>query len=750
MAAPLSRAQEIVGVLRHVPEPLAVAAAMALQERDAAAAFAIVEAAAAAFDQRLTAKSLQALGRFVKRAKQTFTEPVAARFLDIGTMAGRWIAANGLEALGEHDRAASALARMDDLSWNEERAIRLSALARNLQRTARTEEAWIALRQAAAAAATKETLAAIGRLLDDGERQGPAPARITRRIAVVGTGTLPLWTEALRPALFGAGIRAELFVGDFDQYQQEILDDSSRLARFRPELIVLAVDHRALGLDDLSADKDADANVAAAVDRFASLWRACQRRFAATVVHWTFEVPEVDPLGGLSAVLSGGRARLIQRINLGLAGAAREANVTLFDVNETAALFGKQRWNDAAMWIAAKQYPAAEAVPFLVHRLSALVRAACGLSSKCVVLDLDNTLWGGVIGEDGVNGIRLGGDAEGEAYTAFHRYLLGLKHRGIPLAVCSKNNETDARSVFREHPESLLREDDFAVFLANWEPKPDNLRRVAAMLNVGIDSLVFIDDSPMERNFIRAELPDVEVPELPDDPAHYPEALQRSLLFESTTFTDEDRHRADSYRQNAQRASLATGATDVAEYLSSLGMRIELRPFDAANLPRIVQLINKTNQFNLTTRRTTAAEVERWIADPSCYTQAMRLTDRFGDSGLTGVLVAFREADVVRIDTWLMSCRVLGRKIEDAMLASLCGFAKAGGAAAVVGEFLPTAKNAQVSGLYPRFGFETLREDAGGGLYRLPLTIVPGAPEGLFDIDDATLPTAVAGGETRR
>jgi FkbH-like protein len=743
------RGHDAVALLGHVGDPIAAAAALAAAQADAGDRRAIIEAAAEAFAQRLNVRTLHALARYGKRfAEQDRDAAVPARLAAMDTMAGRWLGAAMLETLGEHGPAVVALENIEDATWGEERAVRLVAIARNLQRAGRGVDAWQPLRHAAAAAGTKESLAAIAQLIAAGERNGAAPARATRRIAVIGTGTLPLWTGALGAALFGADVRAELFVGDFNQYQQEILDPASPLTAFRPEVIVIAVDHRSLGLDDLASEPDA--LVSATVERFQQLWRAGQERFTAAMVQFNFEVPEVDPFGSLSALLPGGRARVLQQLNLRLADAARAANVAVFDMNEAASLFGKQRWNDTAMWIAAKQYPAADAVPFLTRRLSAVIRAVCGLTSKCVVLDLDNTLWGGIIGEDGLTGIRLGGDAEGESYSAFHRYLLGLRQRGIPLAVCSKNNEADALSVFRQHPESVLREGDFAVFLANWEPKPDNLRRVAAMLNIGLDSLVFVDDNPMERNFIRQALPEVAVPELPEDPAHYAEALHRTLLFESLTFTDEDRHRAESYRQNAERATVAAASADVGQYLASLAMQVALRPFDDLNLPRIVQLINKTNQFNLTTKRTTAAEVEGWMRDPSCYTQFMRLKDRFGDSGLTGVLVAFHEGDRVRIDTWLMSCRVLGRKIEDAMLASVCAYARAVGARAVTGEYIATAKNAQVQALFPRFGFHTLQDSPERALYELPIENAPRSPAGLFEIDDATLQAAVATGERTR
>jgi FkbH-like protein len=431
-------------------------------------------------------------------------------------------------------------------------------------------------------------------------------------------------------------------------------------------------------------------------------------------------VPEVDPFGRLSAAFPGGRTRILQRLNLELWDAAQKAGASVLDVEQLAAVVGKRNWSDPAMWIAAKQYPSPDAAPLLTRNLAALVRALCGLTSKCAVLDLDGTMWGGIIGEDGLNGIRLGGDAEGEAYTAFQKYLLGLKRRGIPLAVCSKNNEEDARSVFRQHPESVLKEEDFAVFLANWEPKPDNLRHIAATLNIGVDTLVFLDDNPVERSLVRKELPEVEVPELPEDPARYAEVLHGTYLFESLSLTDEDRRRADTYRENAQRTELAASSTNLDDYLASLRMKVELRPFDEPNLPRIVQLINKTNQFNLTTRRTSASEVMAWMKDPACYTQFMRLQDRFGDSGITGILVAFREGDTLRIDTWLMSCRVLGRRIENLMLASVMRHARQTGVAAVTGEYQPTAKNGQVADLFDRFGFQRVeqRED-GGRLYKV-------------------------------
>jgi len=704
--------------LDSLDDPIRGALALLNGDGDADAEVLLLQDVLARYGSRIGPRTMQALARHAKSAARAGDAAVRAeRIRAVPTAAAQWYAAALLESAERFQAAAEALDAMDDASWGEERALRLEALARNRLCAGLVTQAWLPLRYAAQAARTWQTLVSLDRLLTQARQSAEPPVKATRRIAVLGSGVLDFWAGLLRPALFGYGIGCEIVTGEYDQYQQEVLDPASQLATFRPEIVVLAVDWRRLGLSDETADPaNAVRNL---IDGMTALWRTCQQRYRAAVIQTNFEIPEVDPLGRLSAASPGGRARVIQRLNLELWDAAQQAGVAVLDVEQLAAATGKRNWSDPGMWIAAKQYPAADAVPPLTRNLAALVRAVCGLTSKCAVLDLDGTLWGGVIGEDGLGGIRLGGDAEGEAYTAFHQYLLGLRGRGIPLAVCSKNNEEDARSVFRRHPETVLKEDDFAVFLANWEPKPDNLRRIAAMLNVGLDSLVFLDDNPVERNLVRRELPDVEVPELPDDPARYAEALHATYLFESLSLTDEDRRRADTYRENVERTELAAGSTNLDDYLVSLRMKVDLRPFDEANLPRIVQLINKTNQFSVTTRRTTASEVTAWMQDPAWYTQFMRLQDKFGDSGLTGVMIAVREGETLRIVNWLMSCRVLGRRIENLMLASLMRHARHAGAAAVIGEYLPTAKNGQTADLFDRFGFERIEErEDGGRLYR--------------------------------
>ncbi len=355
-----------------------------------------------------------------------------------------------------------------------------------------------------------------------------------------------------------------------------------------------------------------------------------------------------------------------------------------------------------------------------------LVAAQRGRSAKCLVLDLDNTLWGGVIGDDGLEGIVLGqGSALGEAYVEFQRWVLDQARRGVILAVCSKNDEANALLPFERHPEMLISRSDIAAFVANWEDKAANLRTIAQRLNIGTDSLVFVDDNPFERNIVRRELPQVAVPELPEDPAFYARCLADAGYFEALSVTAEDLERSRQYQANVQRETLRASATDLNGYLASLKMRLWAQSFDEVGLKRVVQLINKTNQFNLTTRRYSEAEVEAWIGNKSVLGLQFRLTDSLGDNGIISVIVGkLDDMDAKRmiIDSWLMSCRVLGRQVEITCLNILVARAKALGAAEIVGEYIPTAKNNMVREHYSKLNFLPVREDPDGrSVWRLPL-----------------------------
>ena len=345
--------------------------------------------------------------------------------------------------------------------------------------------------------------------------------------------------------------------------------------------------------------------------------------------------------------------------------------VTLVDIARVATWVGLERWHDPARWHMGKMPFAMTFVPLYADQVGRVLAAIAGKSRKCLVLDLDNTLWGGVIGDDGVEGIALGqGSAAGEAFLEIQRMAKRLRQRGVILAVCSKNEEDAALKPFREHPEMALTEDDIAVFHANWTDKAANLRTIAETLNIGIDALVFLDDNPAERAQVRRELPLVAVPELPEDPALYPRTLMAGGWFEAVSFVEEDAKRADDYRAQAKRRELAS-TSDVAGYLASLEIVCTFRPFDAVNRARISQLANKSNQFNLTTRRYTEAQIAAAQDDPSRFTLQVRLADRFGDSGMISVIIFRREPDRWVNEAWLMSCRVLGRRVEEAVLAEV-------------------------------------------------------------------------------
>ncbi len=343
------------------------------------------------------------------------------------------------------------------------------------------------------------------------------------------------------------------------------------------------------------------------------------------------------------------------------------------------------------------------------------VAALRGKTRKCLVLDLDNTVWGGVIGDDGLEGIVLGqGSAEGEAFLSVQRAALEYRSRGIVLAVSSKNDEAVALRPFRDHPEMLLKEDHISIFQANWQDKASNIELIAERLNIGIDSLVFLDDNPFERELVRRELPLVAVPELPADPALYARTLSWAGYFDAVAISEEDRKRAGFYKANAARNAALTSSTDLQGYLRSLEMVCTIKPLDPVGRARVAQLINKSNQFNLTTRRYTESEVAAVEAMVGKFTMQVRLADKFGDNGMISVLIFDKGPEVWINDTWLMSCRVLGRSVEDAALAHVCAAAKAGGARKLVGIYLPTPKNQMAAEHYGRLGFVRVESRSDG------------------------------------
>ncbi len=548
------------------------------------------------------------------------------------------------------------------------------------------------------------------------------------RLAILGSSTTVHLPAPIRIAALRRNIHVTIHEGEYGQYQQELADVDTELHRFRPDVVLLAFDARHLtaGLDAMADAAGAEAALDAARDRMRRCWTLARETLGATVIQQTV-LPVLPPLlGSNEQRLCGSPARLIARLNAALRADADAAGVHLLAIDEAAGQHGVAEWHDPVLWHRAKQEVSPVAGPVYGDLVGRLLAALQGRSGKCLVLDLDNTLWGGVIGDDGLEGIVIGqGSALGEAFLAVQHYAKSLAQRGVILAVCSKNDEANARLAFEKHPEMLLRRSDISCFVANWDDKATNLRRIARELNIGIDSLVFLDDNPFERNLVRGELPEVAVPEIPDDdPALMPGILAAGGYFESVSITDEDRARTAQYAANTERAAaMDASATDLPGYLRSLEMKLVWRRFDRIGLGRIVQLVNKTNQFNLTTRRRTEEQVLAVMADPKSFGLQIRLVDRFGDNGIIAIVIGHVDAAwECRIDTWLMSCRVLGRGVEEATLALLADQARALDGVALVGEYLPTAKNAMVSGHYEKLGFTRSAELADGGhLARLAL-----------------------------
>ncbi len=566
---------------------------------------------------------------------------------------------------------------------------------------------------------------------------GAAPpadlASVPVRLAVLASSTVEHLLPGLRVGALRRGLWLNLYVAGYGQYAQELRDPASPLHGFAPTAVLFALDapHLLAGFDVADEDAAVATRVNSVLDRLTETWGLARQAFGCAILQQSLLPRFDDLLGQNEHRLPGSPATLIASLSRMIRARADENAVDIVAIDTQAARDGLAAWHDPVLWLRAKQdiYPGAAALyGDLVARLLA---AQQGRSCKCLVLDLDNTLWGGVIGDDGMDGILLGqGSALGEAFLAFQHYARDLSRRGVLLAVVSKNDQANALEPFERHTEMVLRRPDIACFIANWDHKATNLRRVAETLNIGLDALVFADDNPFERNIVRRELPMVAVPELPEDPAFYAHCIAAAGYFEATRLTGEDLARSQQYQQRAQRETLRETATDLEGYLRSLEMVLFWRRYDTLGLARIVQLANKTNQFNLTTRRTTEVEVAAQIADPSALTLQLRLRDSLGDNGMIALVAGSHVGTDLLIETWLMSCRVLGRKVEQATLCVVAAEARRLGATRLIGRYIPTAKNALVRDHYAQLGFSLESETPDGQTsWSLPLDAVMAGPD---------------------
>jgi FkbH-like protein len=551
------------------------------------------------------------------------------------------------------------------------------------------------------------------------------------RLAVLSNATIDLIAPALVASGARHGIALEIIQPSYDQVAQEALTPDSKVNGSKPDAVLFALDYRALPLKLSLGDAETSSTTAqGAIGYLQALRAGIKANSNAVCIFQSFAPPVETLFGSLDTALPGTLRSLIDRINRELAEFVLGSDDVLLDVAGLAETVGLSDWHDPQLWNMAKFPFSDEFIPLYADHVARTLAAIRGKSRKVLILDLDNTVWGGVIGDDGLDDIKIAqGDATGEAHLAVQRLALDLRQRGIVLAVCSKNTDEVAREPFEKHPEMLLKLDHIAVFNANWNDKATNIQAIAEELSLGLDALVFLDDNPVERGLVRKLLPQVAVPELPEEAACYVRTLAAAGYFEAVAFAGEDLKRADFYQDNAKRATLQKQVGGVDAYLASLDMTITFQPFDATGRARIVQLINKSNQYNLTTRRYTDPEVTAAENDLKVFTLQVRLADIFGDNGMISVVICRPgEAGVWEIDTWLMSCRVLGRTVEHMVLREILERARAAGIHKLVGTYKPTDRNKLVVDHYAKLGFAKLSEDE-SGLTRWELLVEGAEPE---------------------
>jgi FkbH-like protein len=548
------------------------------------------------------------------------------------------------------------------------------------------------------------------------------------RLAILRSFTVEPLAPLLRASAFVGGIDLAVQAGEFNAYARELLDPDSRLYQFSPDAVILAAQTRDVAPDlwqsfaSLPADE-----IGNCISRVTSTFEALVARFrqnsnAHLVIH-NLEFPISANSGVLDAQSPSGQAAAIRQINAELQQiASRHRGVYLLDYEGVIARYGRARWHDERRYLTMRLPMVADAMPALVREWMRYLHPIAGKVCKALAVDLDNTLWGGVVGEDGFDGIKLGGEYPGAAYQSLQRAILDLRHRGVILAVCSKNNLDDAMAAITDHPGMLLRPQHFAALRIDWNDKARNLREIANELNIGLDSIAFLDDNPAERARIRSELPEVTVIELPDDPMSYAPTLRDCAVFERLALSDEDRERGRHYAEQRQRTELQQSATSLEDFYRSLQQAVEIAPANPQTIARIAQLTQKTNQFNLTTRRYSEAQIAEMAADADRRVYSVRVADRFGDHGVTGVAIIQECGDVWEIDSFLLSCRVIGRTVETAILSFLIDEAREAGAKTLRGWFLPTKKNAPAKEFHASHKFQIASQREEGDLWQLDLS----------------------------
>ncbi len=539
-------------------------------------------------------------------------------------------------------------------------------------------------------------------------------------VAVLGDSATQLIVQAVRGYGYEAGLDLQIFEADYDQIERQVMDQSSEFYRSAPEYVFIIPSVQKLIRKFYKLDPSRRSGFAAEeVARVGQLVAELNARIpSCKLIVANFMEMDDSVFGQYANKTESSFLYQVRRLNCELMTLCQQVkNLLLCDIAALSARYGHAACVDNRNYIDADMAFGIDFVPEIAKAVVDIILAVSGSARKCLVLDLDNTIWGGIIGDDGVENIEIGDLGQGKAFTELQYWARELERRGIMLAICSKNDETVAKSVFEQHPDMVLSLDHISIFVANWDSKVDNLKRIKSFLNIGYDAMVFLDDNPYERGVVKHHLPDLSVPDLPEDPADYLPFLRSLNLFETASYTEEDAHRTSHFQQELKREQVQRSFTDERGFLKSLGMNGEIATFTPFNIPRAAQLIQKSNQFNLRTVRYTESDLVRFAASDEYLGWGISIADSFGNYGLISVVIGRVDGNELDIDTWVMSCRVLKRGVESLVLNSLVDFSHRRGLERIVGEFIPTKKNMLVRDHYRNLGFR----DAGGGRWTLDI-----------------------------
>lgn len=534
------------------------------------------------------------------------------------------------------------------------------------------------------------------------------------KIAILGNCSTQHLSTALKGYGYKEGYNLDIFDADYNQIDAQVMDDNSELYNHAPNSVLIYMSTEKLFENFCQLELQNRNNFAENIlNQIETYWNTINSKLKTNIMQFNFVEIDDKIFGNYSNKVSNSFIYQIRKLNYLLMELVEKTkNAFLIDLSSIQNLYGRKELHDEKLYYIAKMPISTNLLPEVAKQVVDIIKALNGKIKKCVVLDLDNTLWGGVIGDDGLKSIQIGELGLGHAFSEFQMWLKELKNRGIILTVCSKNNEDIAKEPFEKHPEMVLRLEDISMFVANWQDKASNIKHIQETINIGMDSLVFIDDNPFERNLVKELIPDITVPDLPEDPAMYLSYLKSLNLFETASYSENDKDRTKQYQAEVGRATMQSSFEDFNDYLKSLQMVATAHEFNEFEIPRISQLTQRSNQFNLRTIRYTEAEIEEILRNDKYLTLSFSLKDKFGDYGLISVVIMEKkDKETLFLDTWLMSCRVLKRGMEEFIINTIIETAKKKGFKKVVGEYIKTPKNAMVEKIYSNLGFKEVKKD---------------------------------------